>query len=171
MREIISDDELYACPIEETIMVCDLRTAVQMLNLDAYSLRNTFLTPLHQELLQHMLQRATMSKKILLSPNLCCELFSFAEFMENQKYIVNKLVGRWGRDDGYFKIDYDTLFRQTFRLMKKYQADEKCAWYFFWHGNPNVLLFKNDEWYFHSKSPAYKSLLDHYARFQLVKRD
>jgi len=143
-------------------------------------LHTGFYSQLHKELLHHILQRGTMARTILASPNICAELFTLAEYHENNRYIINKLVGR--RDyEGHRQEDFDCLYRQSTRkLMKLIDGLANEYRIFFWGREPNLILSNatgqfgsilsdTTGWRFHPDSPAYKSLVAFYGKFSLAR--
>ena len=168
-REIIGDDELYACPIDEHIRVIDFNIALQILRMDVHNLDNSFLTTMHREMVNQMLQRRTMAKQVLFTPNFCAELFSKQEYLDNSRYIVNKLIGRFDYE-GRWTEDMRPLEKQVYRKILKFDDPLNKGFYFFWDREPNLIMPDGElGWRFASDSPAYKSLLEFYAKFKLIK--
>jgi len=167
-KEIITDVEIAMCPISESIKVLTLFEALQILKMDVKAMDASFLTGLHQELIHHMIQRGTMAEHVLISPNICAELFTIEQIRDNEHYVINKLLGR--RDsEGHRNEDFDTLSRQTFRKILKLIDDLNDDYLtFFWAKEPNLIYRVNSEWRFHPKSPAYKALVDFYGRWKPV---
>jgi len=171
-NDVISDEEIFRCPIQEDVRVLDLYFALQILKMDVYALDKSFLSGLHKELVNHMLQRGTMAEKVLFTPNICAELFTLKEFETNQRYIVNKLIGR--RDlDGQRIEDFDVIYRQAYRKIIKLSDERKDGFLiFFWNREPNLIReINNGRWVFYTKSPAYKALVDFYGRYKPIEED
>ncbi len=169
-KEIISDKEIFDCPISEHVRVLDFNIALQILRMDVHNLDNSFLTGMHREFMNQALQRRTMAKHMLFTPNFCAELFTTQEYLNNNRYIVNKLIGRFNYD-GQWTEDIEPLERQTYRKILKLTSDCKTDYrIFFWDRQPNAICLKDKDWIFIPSSPAYKSLLEVYAKFKLAKR-
>lgn len=168
-KEIITQAEIDACQIGEEIRVLDLVIAFEILRMNVCELHTGFYSQLHKELLHHILQRGSMAEKILVSPNICAELFTVEQINDNQRYVINKLVGR--RDfEGRRQEDFDCLYRQTLRKLLKLTEDVRQPYLvFFWNREPNLILFDGIEWRFHPNSPAYKSLVSFYGKFNLAR--
>ena len=175
-KQIITDEEKFLCPISEHINVVTHAEALAILKMDVFSLQKSYISFLHQELIHHAFQRKTMAKHFLLSPNIVAELFTLDEYINNKRYIVNKLVGRHDLN-GQRVWDIEPLERQTYRKVLKLLDRKKDGLIFFFNREPNVLNVREPnvsnvsthQWSFHPDSPAYKSLLEVYGRYALKK--
>ncbi len=167
-KEFISDQERTACPINESIQVLTHADALKMLHMDVWAMKESYITPMHKELLHNIFQRMSMAKNMLLTPNICAELFTLDEYTVNNRYIINKLVGRHDLN-GQRIWDIEPLERQTYRKLLKLTGDYHDYLLFFWNRLPNAIYRKEGTWRFIPESPAYKSLLEVYAKYKLLK--
>lgn len=174
LKEIISDAELYSCPINEHLRVLDFKIALQILRMDVHNLDNSFLTSMHREMVNHMLQRGSMATHVLFSPNFCAELFTYEQYRIFNRYIINKLVGRYDYD-GLKMHDFPMIERQMSSKIYKLAGSKRDDYLiFFWDRQPNLIIpdsLNKFGWKFHSDSPAYKGLVDFYGKHKIIKHE
>ena len=172
LKEIITEAEIYSCPINEYLKVLDFSIALEILRMDVHNLDNSFLTSMHREFMNHMLQRGTMAQMILFSPNFCAELFTYEQYKIFNRYIINKLVGRYDLD-GKKILDFGVLERQVNNKIYKLAGGKKDGYLlFFWDRQPNLIIpdpLNPHGWKFHADSPAYKGLVDFYGKHKVIK--